>query len=203
MMCTVFLVVAQAEKTERHGWSVAVRKTPRSEACPGYLLAREDPPPSGGGMKARNEEPRHACGFLRLRRLRSGLSRDTFSPCEKRKRLRGVATARTRPRSPPPLGGWETHGVVSGKRHASRLCRLQHMDQSDVRCHQANLRTFPPCCRADCAAAARMPAWHGHPEAAAGHTCPAAGSHRRWPLSAALRLDPRRSSCGTIPGQGG
>jgi hypothetical protein len=60
-------------------------------------------------MKARNEEPRHACGFLRLRRLRSGLSRDTLSQCEKRKRLRGVATARTRPRSPPPLGGWETH----------------------------------------------------------------------------------------------
>jgi len=31
-------------------------------------------------MKARNEEPRHACGFLRSRRLRSGFSRDTFSP---------------------------------------------------------------------------------------------------------------------------
>ena len=82
------------------------------ERC--YLLAREDPPPEGGGTKARNEEPRHACGFLWLRRLCSGLSRDTFSPCEKRKRLRGVATARTRPRSPPPkactlLGGWETH----------------------------------------------------------------------------------------------
>jgi len=103
-------------------------RLPRHRALQATFPAAEEPqpphlpdlktlsshPPKGGGMKARNGEPRHACGFLRLRRLRSGLSRDTFSPCEKRKRLRGVATARTRPRSPPPkactlLGGWETH----------------------------------------------------------------------------------------------
>ena len=102
--------------------ALAVRMLLQPQGDRRYLLAREDPPPSGGGMKARNEEPRHACGFLRLRRLRSGLSRDTFSPCEKRKRLRGVATARTRPRSPPPLGGWETHAGTPGVR--SQGCLL-------------------------------------------------------------------------------
>jgi len=119
----------------------------------GLLSARAGrPAPSGGGMKARNEEPRHACGFLRLRRLRSGLSRDTLSQCEKRKRLRGVATARTRPRSPPPLGGWETHpGSAMPSLKADSLA-----DGAPRSCKSDPGRKKPSGCRA--AASRRMAA---------------------------------------------